>query len=91
LVEYKGWRSPRKVIVLIFTRKLGETIRIGDNIRIKIVDIKGKQVRVGIEAPLDVVVHREEIYLKILEENLQAAEVESVDLNEVTKLWRPEK
>jgi len=77
--------------VLIFTRKLGETIRIGDNIRIKIVDIKGKQVRVGIEAPLDVVVHREEIYLKILEENLQAAEVESVDLNEVTKLWRPEK
>ncbi|OPX19648.1 MAG: carbon storage regulator [Desulfobacca sp. 4484_104] len=77
--------------MLIFTRKLGETIRIGDNIRIKIVDIKGKQVRVGIEAPLDVVVHREEIYLKILEENLQAAEVESVDLNEVTKLWRPEK
>ncbi|MDD3581037.1 MAG: carbon storage regulator CsrA [Desulfobacca sp.] len=77
--------------MLIFTRKLGETIRIGDHIRIKIVDIKGKQVRVGIEAPLDVIVHREEIYLKILEENLQAAEVESVDLNEVTKLWRPEK
>ncbi|MFP3869079.1 MAG: carbon storage regulator CsrA [Desulfobacteraceae bacterium] len=77
--------------MLIFTRKIGETIRIGDHIRIKIVDIKGKQVRIGIEAPPEVAVHREEIYLKILEENLQAAEVESVDLNEANNLWRPEK
>jgi len=77
--------------VLIFTRKIGETIRIGDNIRIRVVEIKGKQVRIGIEAPPNVVVHREEIYLKIIEENLQAADVEGIDLNEVTNLWRSEK
>jgi carbon storage regulator len=77
--------------VLIFTRKVGEGIRIGDGIRVKIIDIKGKQVRLGIEAPLDVVVHREEIYLRIQEENLEAAGVESVDLNEVAKLWRQKK
>mgnify|MGYP000187055755 CR=1 FL=1 len=77
--------------MLIFTRKIGETIRIGDNIRIKVVEIKGKQVRIGIEAPPDVVVHREEVYLKIIAENLQAADVEGVDLNEVTNLWRSEK
>ena len=77
--------------MLIFTRKIGERIRIGDNVSIKIVDIRGKQVRVGIEAPLDVSIHREEIYLKIMEENLHAADVETADLNEVTKLWRPEK
>lgn len=77
--------------MLIFTRKLGETIRIGDNIRVKILDVRGKQVRVGIEAPSVVAVHREEIYHKIMEENLQAAGVENVDLNEVAKLWRPRK
>lgn len=77
--------------MLIFTRKVGEGIRIGDGIRVKIIDIKGKQVRLGIEAPLDVVVHREEIYLRIQEENLEAAGVESVDLNEVAKLWRQKK
>ncbi|MBW1916810.1 MAG: carbon storage regulator CsrA [Deltaproteobacteria bacterium] len=77
--------------MLIFTRKIGETIRIGDNIRIRVVEIKGKQVRIGIEAPPNVVVHREEIYLKIIEENLQAADVEGIDLNEVTNLWRSEK
>lgn len=51
--------------MLIFTRRIGEEIRIGNDIRIRIVDIKGKQVRLGIEAPSEVIVHREEIYLRI--------------------------
>jgi carbon storage regulator len=51
--------------LLIFTRRIGEEIRIGDDIRIRIIDIKGKQVRLGIEAPPEVIVHREEIYLRI--------------------------
>jgi len=74
--------------VLIFTRKIGEGIRIGDQIQVKIIDIKGKQVRIGIEAPLEIAVHREEIFLKIMEENLQAASVETGDLNEVAEIWR---
>ena len=74
--------------MLIFTRKIGEGIRIGDQIQVKIIDIKGKQVRIGIEAPLEIAVHREEIYRKIMEENLQAASVETGDLNDVAEIWR---
>ena len=48
--------------MLIFTRRVGEEIRIGDDIRVKIIDIKGKQVRLGIEAPPEVIIHRQEIY-----------------------------
>lgn len=48
--------------MLVLTRKIGETIVIGDDIKIKIVEIKGKQVRIGIEAPRNVEVNREEIY-----------------------------
>jgi carbon storage regulator len=55
--------------VLIFTRRIGEEIRIGDDIRVRIIDIKGKQVRLGIEAPTEVIVHREEIYQRINKKN----------------------
>ncbi|HEB94899.1 MAG TPA: carbon storage regulator [Sedimenticola thiotaurini] len=51
--------------MLILTRKIGEVIRIGDNIEVTILDVRGGQVRVGIRAPKDVPVHREEIYRKI--------------------------
>jgi carbon storage regulator len=62
--------------VLIFTRRIGEEIRIGNDIRVKIVDIKGKQVRLGIEAPPEVIVHREEIYLRINEDNNNSGEAD---------------
>jgi len=51
--------------MLILTRRPGETIFIGDEVRIKILGIKGNQVRIGIEAPDAVAVHREEIYDRI--------------------------
>lgn len=60
--------------MLIFTRRIGEEIRIGDNIRVRIIDIKGKQVRLGIEAPPEVIIHREEIYLRINGINSKAFE-----------------
>jgi carbon storage regulator len=59
--------------MLILTRKLGETIAIGDDIKITLLDIKGKQLRIGIEAPQNVSVHRGEIYQMIQEQNRQAA------------------
>ena len=59
--------------MLVLTRKVGEGIAIGDDIKIVIMQIKGKQVRVGIQADPSTAVHREEIYQKIKEENKTAA------------------
>jgi carbon storage regulator len=54
--------------MLILTRRVGETVIIGDNVTVAIVGVKGSQVRVGINAPKDVVVHRKEIYERIRHE-----------------------
>ena len=55
--------------MLILSRRTNEAIRIGDEVTITILSIKGKQVRIGIDAPRDVTVHREEIYNRIQNEN----------------------
>ena len=51
--------------MLILTRRIGETLCIGDEIEVTVLDVKGGQVRLGIHAPKDVAVHREEIYRRI--------------------------
>lgn len=62
--------------MLILTRKIGETIVIGDRIKVHVIEIRGQQVRLGIEAPIDTPIFREEIYQKIAEENRLAAEID---------------
>ena len=59
--------------MLILTRKSGESITIGDDVKITVVEVKGKQVRIGIDAPRSYMIHREEVYLSIQEENRRAA------------------
>ncbi len=54
--------------MLILTRRIGELIRVGDNVTVTVMDIKGQQVRLGIEAPKEVAVHRQEIYERIKRE-----------------------
>jgi flagellar assembly factor FliW len=59
--------------MLILTRKIGESILVGDNIRLVVLEIRGRQIRLGIEAPADIVVLREEIAQRLADENLRAA------------------
>lgn len=59
--------------MLVLSRKKGQSIMIGRNIEISIVDIQGDQVRLGINAPRDVTIHRKEVYEEIINENRQAA------------------
>ncbi len=59
--------------MLVLSRKVGDVIAIGDNIKIVVMSIKGKQVKLGIEADKSTVVHREEVYQKIKQENGEAA------------------
>jgi len=58
--------------MLILTRRVGEKILIGDNVTIAVLDVRGNQVRIGIEAPSEVSVHREEIYHRIQQEKMAA-------------------
>lgn len=59
--------------MLVLTRKSGEGIRIGDDIKLVVIEVKENHVKLGIEAPQSCPVHREEIYLRIQEENVRAA------------------
>lgn len=67
--------------MLVLTRKVGEGISIGDDIKIVVMQIKGKQVRLGIKASPSTVVHREEVYQRIQDENRSASttDVDSVE------------
>jgi carbon storage regulator len=75
--------------MLVLTRKTGECINIGDDIKIYIVGIKGHQVRVGIEAPGDTPVHREEVYERIQKENRKSITISPVGIYQVTDSWKP--
>ena len=60
--------------MLVLTRRLGEGVTIGQEVRVVVLGIKGNQVRLGIEAPTQTEIYRDEIYTKIVEENRKAAE-----------------
>ncbi len=57
--------------MLILTRRVGETLVVGDDVTVTVLGVKGNQVRIGVKAPRDVSVHREEIYERIKQEENQ--------------------
>lgn len=77
--------------MLILTRKSGEGIRIGDNIIIKIIEIRGNQIRLGVDAPRSTAVHREEIYELIQKQNQASALSSPADPQVLMSVWDKQK
>ena len=69
--------------MLVLSRQRDESIIIGDNIVITVVDVRGDKVRLGIEAPREVSVHRREVYEAIQRENQQAAQIRTDDARQI--------
>jgi carbon storage regulator len=74
--------------MLVLTRKLGEIIRVGDTVTVRVLEVKGNQVRLGVEAPSDVRIYREEVYRAIRKENEEAALQGTGPLDEATHAWQ---
>ena len=75
--------------MLVLTRKMGEAIAIGDDIKIVVMQVKGKQVRLGIKAPAETTVHREEVWKRILDENRRASTISGAELEAWSKILGP--
>lgn len=73
--------------MLILTRRPGESLFLGDNIKITVLSAQGKQIKIGLEVPKDMTVYREEVYLRVQEQNRQALEARDDDLLAATTLW----
>src|SRR6476659_919159 len=81
---------PRKEpSMLVLSRQRDETIMIGDDIEVTVVDIRGDKVRLGINAPKEISVHRKEVYDAIRRENRAAAQVKPEDLSGIGKVAPP--
>jgi len=74
--------------MLILTRRPGESLYVGDNVRITILSLQGKQVRIGLNVPEDTVVYREEVYRRVTEENRMALTISTEDLFGAAQIWR---
>ncbi len=72
--------------MLVLTRKAGEGIIIGDDIKITVVELKGGGVRIGIDAPREMKVHRQEVFDRIKHENKEATQWDIADLNELSNI-----
>ncbi|MCO6043776.1 carbon storage regulator CsrA [Aeoliella sp. ICT_H6.2] len=71
--------------MLVLSRQRDESIIIGDNVVVTIVDVRGDKVRLGIEAPIEIPVHRQEVYEAIQRENRKAAEMKPEDTEGLPK------
>ncbi|HBR01184.1 MAG TPA: carbon storage regulator [Ruminiclostridium sp.] len=77
--------------MLVLTRKKGQALVIGNDIELTIIDIQGDQVRLGIDAPRSVTIHRKEIYEEIKNENLSAAAGKEIDIKVLNQKFAKDK
>ena len=74
--------------MLVLTRRPGESIKLGENITITVLSIKGKQIKLGIEVPEDVPVYREEVLRKVQEQNRMAIRTLEQDVFTLANIWK---
>lgn len=77
--------------MLILTRRPGESIYLGDDIKLTVLSVQGKQIKVGLEVPDDMPVYREEVYLRVQEQNKLALQLTDQDIMAATQLWQKDK
>ncbi len=77
--------------MLILTRRPGESLYLGDDIKVTVLNVQGKQIKLGLDVPRDMTVYREEVYLRVQEQNQDALEAKDEDVLAVTSLWQPTK
>ena len=73
--------------MLILTRRPGESLYLGDDIRITVLGMQGKQIKLGLQVPAEMTVYREEVYKRVIEENKQALAASNEDLMVAANLW----
>jgi len=73
--------------MLILSRRPGESVHVGDDIKITVLSVKGQQIKLGLEVPEHMPVYREEIYLKVQSQNASALELDNNDLMMAATLW----
>lgn len=74
--------------MLILTRRPGEGLYLGDSVRIIILSVQGKQIKIGLDVPDDMVVYRDEIYQRVKEENRMAMAINNDDFLVAANLWK---
>jgi carbon storage regulator len=77
--------------MLILTRRAGQSLYVGDSIRVTVLGIQGKQVKIGLELPEDLNVYRDEVYQRVMEENRMAIQISNEDLLTAATLWQDSK
>lgn len=77
--------------MLILTRRPGESLYLGENIKITVLGIQGRQVKLGLDVPSDTTVYREEVYQRVIEENRRALATKNEDLMVAAQLWHAKK
>ncbi len=73
--------------MLILTRRPGESLYLGDDIRITVLGLQGKQIKLGLQVPAEMTVYREEVYKRVIEENKLAMAASTEDLMVAANLW----
>ncbi|MCP3921023.1 MAG: carbon storage regulator CsrA [Desulfobacterales bacterium] len=74
--------------MLVLTRKVGESINIGDEVTVKVLEVNGANIKIGINAPREISIYRQEVYDRIREENISSVHSSGMDIMQAVNIWQ---